>query len=291
MKPRLIGIAVAAVMALGLAAAIAARPRVDPREVDRFVERAREGTRRYENHQAAIEDGFTRVGAEFPAMGEHWVSFARIMEDTFAAERPSVLIYVSSDTGRRLAGVAYTRFLKGNSSAPDFPRARAWHEHNGAVDEESLPLRHASHAIGAADDSSAPRLAILHAWIWNDNPRGLFETDNWALPLERAGIRGSLDLPRGAVQALALADDRDGYLMLILRTGIDLTPAEDSAASAVVAVRRGRMGAITRQVRASGRVDAGQTRALEEEWSSLWAELEQAVPNRRAEVRSLHGRM
>ena len=79
---------------------------------ERFVAAARAGTTRYRSRDAAIADGYKRVGVEFPAMGEHWVSLARIMEDTVVAERPSVLIYVTVNGSPRLAGVAYTDLLE-----------------------------------------------------------------------------------------------------------------------------------------------------------------------------------
>ncbi len=285
--------AIVAVTAIAVVfvAAGAAGPRADSRDAEAFLDRAREGTRRYHNSQIAVDDGFTRVGAEFPAMGEHWVSFARILEDSFVAERPSVLIYVSTDSGRRLAGVGYTRLMTGKSAPPEFPGWDAWHEHNGEVDEESLPLRHGSHASSPAGDSAAPRLAILHAWAWSENPRGAFETDNWALPLERLGVRSGTQLPRAALQALSLADDRNDYIMLILRTGIELTAAEDSAARASVATRRMHIEPIVRAVRRNRRVNDEQSRALVQEWSAFWADLDAAVPRRRRELRRLRDRM
>jgi hypothetical protein len=219
------------------------------------------------------------------------VSFARILEDSLMPGRPSVLIYVNTDAGPRLAGVAYTRLLAGGARAPDFPRAGAWHEHNGAVDEESLPLQHGSHAVPIAGDGTSPRLAILHAWIWNENPRGLFETDNWSLPLTRLGLTVAPDAPREAIQALALSADRDDYLMLVLRTAIELSVAEDSAAAGAIAARRRRIEPIADRVRSSRALDADQAGSLSAEWAGLWTDLGNALPAHRAAIGSLRGRM
>ena len=87
-----------------------------------FVADARKGTRRYLSQQEAVNDGFTRVGVEFPAMGEHWVSFARVMEDSFVAKRPSVLIYTNTVGGPTLAGVAYSKLLTPGGTPPAFFR-------------------------------------------------------------------------------------------------------------------------------------------------------------------------
>ncbi|HET9010242.1 MAG TPA: hypothetical protein VFN38_00440, partial [Gemmatimonadaceae bacterium] len=88
------------------------------RDPARFLADARAATSRYDSLQHAIDDGFTRVGTEFPAMGEHWVSFARVLEDTLDARRPSVLIYANTVDGPRLAGVAYSRLIGGRATPP-----------------------------------------------------------------------------------------------------------------------------------------------------------------------------
>ncbi len=136
------------------------------REQARFIADARVGTRRYVDQQHAIDDGFTRVGVEFPAMGEHWVSLARVMENAFDAKRPSILIYSNTAGGPRLAGVAYSRLLRGREEPPPFPFAGAWHEHSGTVTEGSLPLSHITHKKSGTERRFAGRrrrAAVLRA--------------------------------------------------------------------------------------------------------------------------------
>ena len=157
----------------------------------RMLAAAREGTMRYRSIDSAIADGFKRVGVEFPAMGEHWVNVARVLENRFDPARPSVLTYITDGGRRRLAGVAFTALLADGEQPPSSAAPQVyWHEHNGSVAEESLPLHHAA---GTAADvgSGAPRLSILHAWVWLPNPAGPFVTDNWTLPLARVGIDAS----------------------------------------------------------------------------------------------------
>src|SRR5690349_4193807 len=59
-----------------------------------FVAAARAATQRYQSQEAAIADGFRRVGGDFPAMGEHWVNLPQVMADSFAPATPSVLTYI-----------------------------------------------------------------------------------------------------------------------------------------------------------------------------------------------------
>jgi hypothetical protein len=85
------------------------------------------------------------------------------------------------------------------------------------VDEESFILGHAGSAQGA-EPTPGPRIAVLHAWLWLENPAGLFATDNWALPWHRLDIApptGSGEAtPTGLVAALATGG-RDYFLTLL----------------------------------------------------------------------------
>lgn len=257
-----------------------------------FVEAARAATRRYASRQQAVDDGFVRVGVEFPAMGEHWVSFARVMEDTFAADRPSVLIYVNVGGEPRLGGVAYTKLLSGHVTPPAFPSPNAWHEHSGGVDEESLPLHRAEHAGGsdARRGIDAPRLFILHVWIWTPNPAGTFVTDNWSLPALRLGVRGG-PLPTKTTRGIGLALDRRDYHHLMLRTALQLTPSEDSTAAQIIALAQSRALGALNESGGGGTLEPEVIRGVEEAWRTLWIGLERELPGHRAQLEQLRAQM
>ncbi|MEO7713053.1 MAG: hypothetical protein ABIV10_09055 [Gemmatimonadaceae bacterium] len=288
----LVGLAICAtVIALRSHPAVAFQP--DPQQ---FLDEGREGTRRYESQQEAINDGFTRVGVEFPAMGEHWVSFARVMLDTVDAIRPSVLIYANTRDGPRLAGIAYTKLVPQREVPPVFPFADAWHEHSGAVAEESLPLGHSSHgratgsgAMGTHGDS--PRFFILHAWVWTSNPDGPFATDNWALPLARLGIASAGPAPRDAIRALALAEDGDGYHRTIMSASLQLSAHEDSVLGTLLRQRRLHIEPDVRTIRQAGTLGEAESARLAGTWDSLWTELQIALPSRAHALRQLRARM
>jgi hypothetical protein len=288
-------------MANLLATAKQAAPyRLESWSVDAFTKEARAATRRYESQREAINDGFTRVGVEFPAMGEHWVSFARVNEDSLAANRPSVLIYTNVGGEPRLAGVAYTKLLTGRDSPPEFPFAGAWHEHSGAVNEESLPMGHTHGAVpspsrndvvpSAARDLLSPRLFILHAWLFVDNPEGIFATDNWSLPLTKLGLAAP-PAERDGIHAIALAQDGDEYHRMVIRTTLKLSDHDDSAVARVIDTQRLRAEKEVAAIRASRRFTGETAARLSNTWKAMWLELERALPTRVAELRHLRAVM
>lgn len=253
--------------------------------VSRFIVEARAATQRYQRPQAAIADGFKRVGVEFPAMGEHWVSLQRVMEDTLLPSRPSVLIYTTVRGETWLAGVGYTALLDPGEQPPAYrPAAGYWHEHNGSVAEESLPGGHGAHAQshgrGGGGGAVPPiRLAILHAWIWTENPEGVFVTDNWALPGLRVGARPGVRHARAVLRGMALASDDEGYYVQTITTRALLTAAEQSVAARIVDAHRAKARASL--ARGAAAAPTGEV------WKGMWAELARALPTRAVVLRAL----
>jgi len=248
---------------------------------------ARDGTMRYRSIDSAIADGFKRVGVEFPAMGEHWVSLPRVLENRFDPARPSVLTYITEGGRRRLAGVAYTALLAEGEQPPNSAAPRAyWHEHNGSVAEESLPLHHAA-GMETDPGPGSPRLSILHAWVWLPNPAGSFVTDNWTLPLARLGIDAShRALSPEAVRGVSLANDSASYYEQTIETSLAPTDADLKLIRSIIARHRAEARA---EVRKDPTLrDAGGVAAA---WTSLWDDLEKSLPRERAALRSLRARL
>lgn len=279
-------------IAAALLAAIAVGCGTQPRTrvvltPDDFVTAARAGTARYASQEAAIADGFRRVGTDFPAMGEHWVNLAQVMADSFTPARPSVLTYITVGGAPRLAGVAYTRLLAPHEQPPDFAPARGhWHEHNGSIVEESFLAGHETHA-----SPGDLRLAILHAWIWIQNPDGLFVTDNWSLPFVRLGtatpIARSRDVARSAALATAAAD----YYGQAIDAALAPSPAERSRLQATLADYRRRAAADVQPATARGRLTAIESERLAGLWPELWRTLESALPARAEALREVRLRV
>lgn len=284
---RLAVVACAALAPLALAAQRGASSPADP-AVARFVADARAATARFRDQEVAIAEGFRRVGVDFPGMGEHWVSLERIMADSFAAARPSVLTYATVAGRPALAGVAYTAILEPGERPPSFAPARPfWHEHNGSVDEESFPLAHHAAAMGEASRAGEPplRLAVLHAWVWSDNPAGLFVADNWALPLTRLGVPPRTGVAPGALAAIAFSLGAAEFYAQAIRGGAALAPAEEDAVDRVLEGYRARIERTLAGARTRGRLTTEVERQLDELWSSMWGDVERAAPARAARIR------
>ncbi|MFL5580479.1 MAG: hypothetical protein ACJ8AO_08900 [Gemmatimonadaceae bacterium] len=265
----------------GVARTRIAGSREDTLAVARFAAAAREGTTRYRELDAAVADGFRRVGTDFPRMGEHWVSLRRIMADSLAPTEPPILTYVRVRGTPVLAGVAYTALLEPGEALPAFaPALPHWHEHNGGVAEESFPLAHHAGTHGEAPDG--PRVAVLHAWVWAANPAGIFAADNPTLPWLRLGAPAPRDPPRGLGEILALVLAGEEYHLLTLRTGAGLSEEESAAAERVLRDYRARALPLVRTP-----LGPAAERELAELWGALWRELEHAVPQRADAVRRI----
>ncbi len=195
-------------------------------DVAEFVAAARAATYRYHQQSAAVADGYRRIGPDFPSMGEHWVSVPLVVREDVDPLHPPILEYVTVAGKPVLAGVAYTQLVRnGPPRAPLPAPASAWHYHAGSVDEESFILSHAQRGDSAAQ-GSGPRIAVLHAWLWVNNPAGLFATDNWALPWHRLGIAPppDSDRPSPAGFTAALAAGGGEYFLALLRIRDGLKP-------------------------------------------------------------------
>jgi hypothetical protein len=212
-------------LALSLAGTPAAGQSPPPAEVADFVTAVRTSTARYRDQANAIADGYRRIGPDFPSMGEHWVSIPLVVRGEVDPLHPPILEYITVAGRPILAGVAYTELVREGVPQARLPApASAWHYHAGSVDEESFILSHAQNS-GATDSSGKPRVAVLHAWAWLENPAGLFATDNWALPWDRLGIPPppGCDGPSPSGMAAALASGGEPYFLTLLRLRSGLT--------------------------------------------------------------------
>ena len=236
-----------------------------------FARRAREGTARFRDRRAAIAAGYRRLGADFPAMGEHWVNPGLAVSGRFDPARPAMLSYVVVGGAPRLVGVVYAVPLAPGERPPAIPDLPSrWHEHNGTVDEESLTPSHDAHGGhgDAASPAEAPRarLAILHAWTETPNPAGLFATDNWSLPFVRAGLAPPASPDPLAARALALVAGAEPYYLRLLGAGAPLAPDADAGARAALDAARDEVAALLAR-RSGDALDAAGLHALRDVWT------------------------
>lgn len=237
-----------------------------------FVALARAATARFHSLDDARAAGYRPVGPDFPSMGQHWVHSALILRETLDGAEPAILEYADVTGRPTLVGVAYAVLARDGRSPAGLPvPADAWHFHRGTVEQESFLPSHA----GAAHVDPGPGIAVLHAWVWLDNPDGLLATDNWALPYARLGYEMPRDASRDAGRALTLAagDGGRAYLEALLRVVGRPSPAEARRLATLVTRHQEATRALLRDAR-QGPPPATQLAAC---WSALWEDVRGVV--------------
>ena len=158
----------------------------------------RQSTERYLDHAHAVADGYRRFGVDGPLMGEHWYHPDRV-KDPLDLRRPATLQYAIIDGKRTLVGVAYNLYQRPHEPLPDGFEGSAdhWHVHDlpklaRALVQDRPMLRWVVNRrieqgkVGA--DAGRTHLVMVHAWVWSDNPDGMFAQQHRALPYLRAGL-------------------------------------------------------------------------------------------------------
>jgi hypothetical protein len=121
---------------------------------------ARRATARYQDVRQALRDGYVDIGVVLPNMGRHFLKDA-LVDATFEAERPEILVYREDLGGRmNLVAVEYAIPLKLSSTAPE--------GFSGGAD------------VWFTDERF--QLWTLHAWVFKENPEGMFNPTNRRVP-------------------------------------------------------------------------------------------------------------
>jgi hypothetical protein len=169
--------------------------------VDAEVERVREATARYRDIDVARREGYRLFGMEGPLMGEHWYLPDAVRRPLDLA-RPSTLQYATIGGQKVLVGVAYTYYRRPDEPVPEgFAGAGdVWHTHDvtrlarAATAERPLlraivDRRIRRGRVGGGDGRTL--LTMVHAWVWSENPDGMFAQSHRGLPYLRAGLPAS----------------------------------------------------------------------------------------------------
>ncbi len=181
-------------LATGTAIVFAASGDVTNPNTLRELAEARKATKQYINAELPIADGaagpYVQASPYIPGMGYHYVNLA-LMDDVFDPARPEILLYANTGDGRRLVGVEYAvmgDIPEGFSGDDD-----VWEFHDAAChyadDSEIIGVYDPADCPATHPDTGAPFVTwhpplgwVLHAWIWEGNPDGIFEAFNPNLP-------------------------------------------------------------------------------------------------------------
>jgi hypothetical protein len=207
-------------------------------------------------------------------MGEHWANPELVAMGRLDPSRPPLLTYIRVHGVPRLTGVVFALPLGDGESPPATPVApSAWHDHFGSVEDESLLLDHDAHHAPAGE----LRLAVLHAWLFVDNPAGTFVTDNWALPYVRLGVPVPGSPPADATRALALIGGTLPYYLALAERAMAAEVGGSERARAVIERHRDTVAAWWAVRRAGAPLTPSDLDALASMWRACWTDLATAT--------------
>ena len=216
--------------------------------LDSLASAAAVATERFADRRAAAAEGYRRLGADFPGMGEHWLHPGALLSGAIDPRRPTILIYATIGNAPKLLGVGFVTTTRAGETARDVPGwPHAWHEHSGLLTDES----------GVSPGTNAPsgtHVWVLHAWTRLANPDGPYTPDNWSLPFLRAGLEPPRSSDPDAARALGLLHGGDAYLRGVLTDGGVVTPANAALVDSSIARARRDASAAGASVAELGRV-------------------------------------
>ena len=148
------------VVATGVAVAAACsddKSPTSPRDAE--LDRARTATVRYADVANAIADGYADINVVMPNMGRHFMK-QTLVDDRFEVDKPEILVYSPDGGTLKLVAVEYAVPLDKSVNAP-----------SGFTGPDDV-----------WDRNTGFQLWLLHAWVHRDNPSGVFNPTNPAVP-------------------------------------------------------------------------------------------------------------
>ena len=120
------------------------------------LQQARAATSKYRNIKNAFKDGYADISVEVENMGHHFMK-SSINDATFDIRNPEILVYDKHEDGTyELVAVEYAIPLSASVNAPA--------GFTGSMD--------------VWDANQTFKLCLLHAWVWEYNPAGVFNPTN-----------------------------------------------------------------------------------------------------------------
>lgn len=118
------------------------------------LQQARAATAKYQDINNAIADGYADIAVDVENMGHHYLK-GSLVDGTFDIRHPEILVYNKDDAGnQQLVAVEYAIPLSNPKPEGFTGDADVW------------------------DGNTGFGLWLLHAWVWNKNPEGVFNPFN-----------------------------------------------------------------------------------------------------------------
>ncbi len=152
------------------------------------LDTVREATEKYRDIAVAMADGYEQLGGDVPNMGAHFVNRQLVEDGVFDPSQPEMVLYNQDASGDwELVGTAF--ILPHQDVGQDHPEAFAgpldnWHVHYNLC--RSPTGRFSSTTAEECDTDGGHWESsygwMLHAYVWVDNPLGVFQMWNSNLP-------------------------------------------------------------------------------------------------------------
>lgn len=131
------------------------------------LETARAATEKYQDLSRALADGYVDAKIVMQGMGHHYLN-ASLLDDKFEPDKPEILVYAPENGRMKLVAVEYAVPLDKVASAPE--------GFAGSTDAWSANTKYG--------------LWTLHAWLYQDNPAGVFNATNQRIQLDPGTLEG-----------------------------------------------------------------------------------------------------
>jgi plastocyanin len=152
------------------------------------LDTVRDATAKYRDISVALAEGYLQTTEDVPNMGAHFIHPIRALDGLFDPAKPEILMYTGDDElGWRLVGTSFV--LPREQVGDQHPQAFVgpldnWHVHYELCTGTSFRSRSATQAECRKDGGVwVPAYGwMIHAWVWVDNPLGVFTMWNPSIP-------------------------------------------------------------------------------------------------------------
>lgn len=152
------------------------------------LDRIKSATERYRNFDLARINGYKQSTEQIPNMGAHFLNTSLVIDGVFDPEKPEILLYAKNDEDDwELVGISFVQpaDLVGFEHPEIFEGPLDnWHVHYELCTGDKI-RSHSSTEQECIDDGGdwVPAYGwMIHAWVWVDNPMGVFSMWNPNVP-------------------------------------------------------------------------------------------------------------
>lgn len=240
-------------------------------------ERIRLATDQFKDPKNAQAAGYRSLGPDMPNMGVHWINTGIAVQRTIDFENPSTLTYLPVNGSLQLTGVAYTSPVKTGETAPVLPiESMKWHYHSGSLEKEAHGI-HTEHMQRAQTEEM--NLAMIHVWVWSDNPDGIFSADNWALSYYRFGLKPPKpeELDPDVSKALFLASGKVDYYLKFIELSIEPETLDEGQIRPVLSEYSSRVNDVLKPYEPGNSLSANHRKEISELWFDMWQQIKRIL--------------